>query len=127
MKAETKQFLVKFSLFSLTIIGIASLLFISVLKPFYVKAFPLQLLIVGSFTCFTHLKLLKAFEKSIQVFTNIYILSITIKLLVYFLFLLVCLLIDSTNALAFVVTFFMLYLCYTTFEVFQLVNVRKND
>jgi hypothetical protein len=125
MEAETKRFLIKFSIFSLIIIGIATILFISVLKPYYVKAFPLQVLLIGTFTVLSHLHLIKALGKSIQVFTNTFILSITLKLMLYFMFLLVCLLIDNTNALSFVVTFFALYICYTSFEVIQLLNVKK--
>lgn len=127
MEGEAKQFLRKFSVFSLVIIGTATILFISVLKPFYVKVFPLQLLIIGAFTFLTHLHLMKAAEKNIQVFTNTYILSITIKLLIYFSFLLICLLIDSSQALSFVVSFFALYICYTIFEVIQLINVKKRS
>ncbi len=126
MEAEVKQFLVKFSIFSLAVIGIASILFISILKPYYVRAFPLQLLVIAAFTIFSHLRLLKTVAKNIQVFTNAYILSITIKLMVYFMFLLICLLIDSSNALSFVISFFILYIGYTIFEVVQLLNVKKN-
>jgi hypothetical protein len=125
METEVKKFLIKFTIFSLIILGVATVLFISVLKPYYVKAFPLQVLVIGTFTVLSHLQLIKALGKSIQVFTNTFILSITVKLLLYFMFLLVCLLIDSSNALSFVVTFFALYICYTSFEVFQLLNVKK--
>jgi hypothetical protein len=127
MEADAKQFLIKFAFFSLAVIGTAAILFISVLKPYYVRTFPLQLIVISIFTIFTHLRLIKAVEKNIQVFTNTYILSITIKLLLYFMFLLVCLLIDSSNALAFVVSFFILYICYTVFEVIQLLNVKKRS
>jgi hypothetical protein len=125
MEADAKQFLMKFTIFSLAVIGTAIILFISVLKPYYVQTFPLQLIVISTFTIFTHLRLIKAVEKNIQVFTNTYILSITIKLMLYFMFLLVCLLIDSSNALSFVVSFFILYICYTVFEVIQLLNVKK--
>jgi len=127
MEADAKQFLMKFTLFSLAVTILAIILFISVLKPYYVRTFPLQLILISAFTFFTHMRLIKAVEKNIQVFTNTYILSITIKLMIYFMFLLVCLLIDSTNALAFVVSFFILYLCYTVFEVVQLLNVKKRS
>lgn len=127
MEADAKQFLMKFALFSLAVTVTAIVLFVSVLKPWYVRTFPLQLILISAFTFLTHMRLIKAVEKNIQVFTNTYILSITIKLLIYFMFLLVCLLIDSSNALAFVVSFFILYICYTIFEVIQLLNVKKRS
>ena len=126
MEAESKQFIFKLSLFSLIVTGIAIILFISILKPYYVQLFPLQLLVIGSFTAISHLQLLKAVEKNIQIFTSVFILSITLKLLVYFSFLVICLLIDRSNARAFVISFFALYVCFTTFEVIQLINVKKN-
>ena len=127
MESEAKRFLIRLSIFSMIIVGIATLLFLSVLRPFYVKTFPLQIFIIGTFTVISHLHLLKAVGKNIQVFTNIYILSITFKLLLYFMFLLICLLVDSSNALSFVVSFFVLYICFTIFEVVQLLNVKKKQ
>jgi hypothetical protein len=125
MEAAAKQFLMKFLIFSLAVTGTATLLFISVLQPYYVKSFPLQLLVISTFTFFTHLRLIKATEKNIQVFTNTYILTITLKLLTYFMFLLVCLLIDSSEAISLVISFFVLYICYTVFEITQLLNIKK--
>lgn len=125
IETEKKQFIRKFIIFSIIFTAIAIMLYMTVLKPFYVKTFPLQLLLIGSLTAFSHLRLIKACEQNIRRFTTVYMLSATLKLLTYLSFLLICLLIDHSNALAFVLTFFALYLCYTVFEVIHVLNFLK--
>jgi hypothetical protein len=125
MEKEINQFVRRFFVFSIILALIASTLYFTLLKSFYVKSFPLQILLIGSLTLFSHLKLIKACEQNIRRFTTVYMLSVTLKLLVYLSFLLICLLIDHSNALAFVLTFFFLYICYTIFEVTQALKYLK--
>ena len=122
---EMKQFVRKFMIFSLILIVIAVILYLSALKSFYVKSFPLQIFLIGSLTLYSHLRLIKACEQNIRKFTTVFMLSVTLKLIVYLSFLLICLLIDHSNALSFVLTFFVLYVCYTVFEVIQVLNFLK--
>lgn len=122
---EKKQFLRKFIIFSLVLIAIAAILFATVLKALYVPLFPLQILLIGSLTLYSHLRLIKACEQNIRRFTTVFMLSVTLKLMAYLSFLLICLIIDHSNALSFVLTFFVLYVCYTVFEVTQVLNFLK--
>ena len=124
-KTEIKQFTSRFIIFSGVLIGIAALLYLTILKEYYVPSFPLQVLLIGSITLYSHLRLIKACEQNIRKFTTVYMLSVTLKLLTYLSFLLTCLLIDHSNALTFVLTFFALYLCYTVFEVIHVLNFLK--
>jgi hypothetical protein len=125
IETEIKQFIFKFIVFSLVLIGIAALLYLTIFKVYYVTSFPLQLLLIGSLTLYSHLRLIKACEQNIRRFTTVFMLSVTLKLMVYLLFLLICLLIDHSNALAFVLTFFTLYTCFTVFEVIQILIFLK--
>lgn len=125
IETENKQFLRKFIIFSLVLIAIAAILFLTILKAFYVPLFPLQLLLIGSLTLYSHLRLIKACEENVRRFTTVFMLSVTLKLMAYLCFLLICLLIDHSNALAFVLTFFTLYLCFTVFEVIQVLIFLK--
>lgn len=120
-----KLFIRKFIIFSIVLTSISVILYMTVLKPFYVKTFPLQLLLIGSLTAFSHLRLIKACEQNIRRFTTVYMLSVTLKLMAYLSFLLICLLIDHSDALAFVLTFFALYICFTVFEVIQVLKFLK--
>lgn len=124
-KTEKNQFVRKFIIFSLILIAIAAILYATVLRPFYVKSFPLQLLLIGSLTLFSHLRLIKACEQNVRRFTTVYMLSVTLKLMAYLAFMLISLLIDHSNALPFVLNFLALYLCYTVFEVNEVLKFLK--
>jgi hypothetical protein len=51
----------------------------------------------------------------------------SIKLFLYIIFILVCLLIDRSRAIDFVITFLILYVFFTIYEVIEISNfLRKN-
>jgi hypothetical protein len=125
IKNEIKSFISRIIIFTIILTSISAILYLTFLKPFYIKSFPLQLLLIGSLTTYSHVRLMKAFEQNIRRFTSVFMLSVTLKLMVYLSFLLICLLIDPSNALAFVLTFLILYICYTIFEVTQALKLFK--
>ena len=124
-KEKMNHFVRKFVLFSVILIVISTILYLTLLKSFYVKSFPLQVLLIGSLTLFSHLRLIKACEQNIRRFTTVYMLSVTLKLMTYLSFLLISLLIDHSNTLVFVLTFFALYTSFTVFEVIQVLKFLK--
>jgi hypothetical protein len=125
IKNEIKSFISRIIIFTIILTSISAILYLTFLKPFYIKSFPLQLLLIGSLTTYSHVRLMKACEQNIRRFTSVFMLSVTLKLMVYLSFLLICLLIDHSNALAFVLTFLILYICYTIFEVTQALKFFK--
>jgi hypothetical protein len=125
IEKEIKLFIFRIIIFTIILTSISAILYLTFLKPFYIKSFPLQLLLIGSLTTYSHVRLMKAFEQNIRRFTSVFMLSVTLKLMVYLSFLLICLLIDHSNALAFVLTFLILYICYTIFEVTQALKFFK--
>ncbi len=122
---EIKQFILKILTFSIILIAIAVILYLTLLRKFYVKSFPLQILLIGFLTAFSHIRMIKASQHNIRRFTSAFMLSVTLKLLIYLFFLLIGLLFDHSNALTFVITFFILYICYTVFEVSQILKFLK--
>jgi hypothetical protein len=70
----------------------------------------------------THYFLLKAAQKRAQLFTAAFMGSIGIKLLLCFGFLIIYVLLNKNEAKHFIVTFFVLYLVFTTFEVLSLLK-----
>jgi hypothetical protein len=125
LNKEIKVFIIKILSFTILLIVISAILYLTLFKAFYVRSFPLQLLLIGFLTAFTHIRLLKACELNMRRFTTAFMLSVTLKLIVYLSFLLIFLLIDPSNALAFVLTFFILYVCYTVFEVMEALKFLK--
>ena len=125
IQKEIKVFIIKILTLSIILTLISAVLFLTVLKTFYFRSFPLQLLIIASLTAFGHIRLIKACELNMRKFATVFMLSVTMKLIVYLSFLLIGLLIDHSNAMTFVLTFFILYVCYTVFEVIEALKFLK--
>jgi hypothetical protein len=125
IEKDIKLFILRILIFTIILVLISAILYLTFLKDFYVRSFPLQLLLIGSLTAYGHVRLMKACEQNIRRFTSVFMLSVILKLMIYLSYLLICLLIDPSDALAFVLTFFILYLCYTIFEVIQALKFLK--
>lgn len=124
---EKRFFLKKALLFCLVLIGVSLLLYDTLLKEYYLKAFPLQFGVVALITLLSHLKLMNASEQNSRKFSTTYFSIMSVRLLIYLVFILVSLLIDRTHAVNFVVTFLVLYLAFTIFEVIEISNFLKKN
>ncbi len=124
---EKLFFLKKALLFCLVLIGLSLILYDTVLKDFYMKVYPLQFAVVSLVTVFSHLKLMNSFQLNTRRFNTTFLSVMSIKLLIYIVFLLICLLIDRTKAVNFVITFLVLYMCFTIFEVIEISNYLKKN
>ena len=71
---------------------------------------------------FIHWVLLKACEKKPAQFVPYFTGTIGIKLLCYFSFIIIYLLINRSEAKQFVITFFVLYIVFTVYEVFSILG-----
>lgn len=127
MNSERRVFFKKALLFCLVLIGLSLILFCSVLKDYYLKIYPLQFGLITLVTVFSHLKLLNAFQLNVRKFNTTFLAIMSIKLFIYLIFILICLLVDHTRAINFVVTFLILYLLFTIFEVLEISNFLKKD
>jgi hypothetical protein len=125
MPVASRQFIVKISILTIAIFAIAATLFSTVLKQWYFAAYPYQLLLIALLTTIGHLWIIKASDQNTRKFTTAYMASVTLKLLVYLTFLLVCLLIDHSQVIPFVLTFIIFYILYTVFEVMQVLSFIK--
>jgi hypothetical protein len=122
---EIQFFLKKVLLLCLVVTGLSVVLFDTILKGLYLKVFPLELAIVVLVTIVGHLRLMKSIEFNMRKFSTIYLSTMSLKLLVYFLFILTNLLVDRSNAINFVVSFLILYIIFTIFEVIEISNFLK--
>ena len=124
---EERFFLKKALLFCLVLIGASLLIYDTLLKEYYLKFFPIQFGVVALITIFSHLKLMKASEGNSRKFSTAYFSLMSVRLMVYLGFILVCLIIDRSRAINFVVTFLALYLAFTIFEVIEISNFLKKN
>ncbi len=127
MISERSYFLKKALLLCLVVIGLSLLLYDSVLKGYYLKIYPLQVALVFVVTVISHLRLMHAVQQNARKFSTTFLSVMSIKLFIYLIFILVCLLIDRTNAVNFVLTFLILYMIFTIFEVIEISNFLKKN
>ena len=127
MIAGSRQFIIKILIFSIVIYIIATVLFATVLKPWYCTAYPYQLLLIAAITTIGHLWIVKASDKNARKFTTAYMASVTLKLMVYLTFMLVYLLIDHTQVIIFVLTFISFYTLFTIFEIKEVLRLIKKQ
>ena len=127
MNTERQIFLKKIFYLCLSISGMAILLYQSVLKGYYLSIFPLQFAVVILVTVISHLRLMTSVEQNAQRFITTFLSVMSAKLFIYLFFILICLLVDRSNAINFVVTFLLLYLIFTIFEVIEISNFFKKN
>ena len=125
MSAVSKKFIVKICLFTLIIFLIGTALFATLLKSFYLSVFPYQILLIATVTTIGHLWVIRASEQNTMKFTTAFMGSATLKLIVYLFFMLIYLWIDRSKVIPFVLTFMILYLIYTVFEVAEVLRFIK--
>jgi len=58
-------------------------------------------------------------------FVNFYLVMTTVKLLVYFSVMIAYAFLNRSDAIPFIITFFILYVCYTLFEVVVFLRAKK--
>jgi hypothetical protein len=117
ISTEKKMFLKSALLFCLTLIIVSTLLFTTILKAFYLTMFPVQFAVIGLVTILSHIRLMNAMAYNVRRFNTTFLGLMSVKLFLYLIFILVCLLIDRSKAINFVVSFLVLYVLFTIFEV----------
>jgi L-asparagine transporter-like permease len=117
-----KKYLIRLLIFVAIITLIASGLYFTVLSKFYLPVFPYVLLFFAIISALTHYILIKSGKSRIAKFSTSFMGITSLKLFLYLIFIIVYLLIDKTNALVFVLTFFIIYLLFTIFETSLLIK-----
>ena len=125
MSDASRKFVLKISLYTLTIFVISFALFTTVLKTFYLSVFPIQLLLIATVTTLGHLWVIRSADQNTMKFTTAFMASVTLKLLIYLFFMLIYLWIDHSQVISFVLTFMVLYVVFTVFEIIQVLKFIK--
>ena len=117
-----KKYIIRLLIFSLLIAIIAFALYATVLSRFYLPVMPWVLLFFVLISLATHYILIKSGESRITKFSTSFMGVTSIKLFLYLIFIVVYLINDKSNALVFVISFFILYLLFTVFETSTLLK-----
>jgi hypothetical protein len=127
LNTDARQFLIKIAIFTAIIAALSVLVFTAVLPAYYPAGFPLAIMFVATITAAMHLRLMKISFQNMRRFSTHFMASVSIKLFSYLIFLLVYLLLNRSEVIPFALTFLFLYICYTAFEVTELLKFLKKQ
>lgn len=122
-----KQFLIKSSFLTILVSLIGTILYSTILKPFFISILPFAVLFFYLITNLVHAYLLKIASKSSSRFTSKYMAVSFIKMFFYLTIAIVCVIFDRGNAKIFIANFLLLYAVYTSFEVSEFLKVVKEN
>jgi hypothetical protein len=123
MSKDFKPFLFKLALLSIALLVIYGIMFNFYFKSYFLAIFPIILIYFFIITGGTFYSLLKANLLSHIRFINKYIAITTLRLLLNLFFIIAYLYFVKINPIGFVVTFLLIYLAYSFFEVFAILSV----
>ena len=127
MKSAYLQFLTRIFLFTV-IIGIVAYGIQALLPDHLVTpALPFLIPFFLSVSLIVHYVLLKGNEKKNSTFVNYFMLTAFLKIVFYMLVLVVYILLNRLDAGPFIVTYFIFYICYTSFEIISFYQHNKKQ
>jgi hypothetical protein len=125
MKSIYLSFLKKLIIFTALIGAGASILAFILPKTFITPFLPLLILFFPVITFITFRVIIKASQIKFIRFLNYFLLTTTLKLFLFLAVLILYVLLNKPDAVPFTLTFFILYLCYTIFEVTHLISYSR--
>jgi len=117
MKVLSSNYLKKVSTVATLIFFVTALLFLTILKDYYIHIIPFILIYLVSSSIFFHRKLILAQNKSTIQFNSAFLASIALKLLFNLIFIIVYLVFYKQNLIVFVSYFMILYFVFLIFDV----------
>jgi len=125
MKSIYFNFLRRLIIFSVILSFIAIGLLFLLPKTYMTPVLPFLFIFFLAITLISYYILIKAAQKKFIRFLNYYLLTTTVKLLLYIVVLITYIMFNKKDAVPFALAFFILYLCYTIFEVVSIVGYSK--
>ena len=119
------SFLKRLLIFSLIAASVAGILYFLLPAKFITPALPFLFLFFIAVTLTNSYILIKASRKKFLRYLNVYLLTTVLKLFLFTAIIIIYVLLNKTDLVPFTISFFILYLCYTTFEVVWLVSFSK--
>ena len=126
MKSVYLNFLKRIIIFSVAFALICFTVGYFLPAEYITPALPYLFLFFLSITLVVHYVLFKASEKRFSKFTTYFMLATFLKLMLYIAVLLIYVLLNRSDAIPFIITFFILYIFYTVFEVISILSYSKS-
>lgn len=128
MENGFSRFIKGLTSYTLIILGIGLLLFLSVLKSYFLPILPFVLLFYYVSTLVLHKFMLQISQKDISKFSFKFMILSLIKMFIYIIFGVLYIIFDEENAVIFLVVYLILYVAYAVYEVrsvMSLINESK--
>ena len=126
MNSTYIKFLKHLLIFSLILGAIAAIGVCFLPKIYCSPTLPFLFFFFMSTTLISYYFLIKSMQKKYIKFVNTFLLTTTLKLFLYVAVMIAYALLNRKDAIPFMISFFILYLCYTVFEVLILIRKTRN-
>jgi hypothetical protein len=120
-----KQFVIKSTVLTFIVLTLGAIVYSTVFKSYYLSVLPFAVLFFYAVINLVHAWLLKISEKSSARFTSRYMAVSFLKMFFYLACAIVYVIFDRLNAKIFIANFLLLYLVYTSFEVYEFAKVIR--
>jgi len=120
-----KKFIVLGIFITLLLAVIGYFLFTVVFNPYYQVILPFVLLFVFLFTTVIHAILLKTARKKPKKLINRFLMLTGLKMMIYLLIMMIYLVISKQDSAPFLLTFLIVYLVFTIFEISSILSCLK--
>jgi len=127
MNNSIKSFVLKLMIFTALWTLVLVLCFYTLNEKYFIKTVFILLPFYFLITIASYSLIYKTLKKSFTKFTNSFMLATSLKLIILLFFLLIYIFTNRTQAVVFIVWYFLFYLAFTIFEVFHLLKLDKND
>lgn len=126
MTESLRKYIYRLLILALILTCIGYALFNFFFPAYYFRLFPVLPVFLFAVTIVIHIYLVKASAGDPRKFAAKYLGSMGLKILIYLVFIVIMLLIDTANAIAFLVSFLAIYATLTAFEVISILYTLKN-
>lgn len=120
-----KKFIIREIVFA-TILGlVAYVLFQTILKDYYLPVFWILFSVISLFTALFHYSVLQVGNKELTKFSSKFMTFAGIKMIIYLIIIVIYVFSFPEKAKFFLISFFILYMLYTVFEVILIIKHLK--
>ena len=120
-----RKFIVQGIFITLLLAVIGYFLFTGVFNPYYQIILPFILLFIFLFTTIIHAILLKTARKKPKKLVNRFLMLTGLKMMIYLFIMIIYLIISKQDSAPFLLTFFVVYLVFTIFEISSILSCLK--
>lgn len=128
MENGFSRFIKGLTTYTLIILGVGLVLFLTVFKSYFLTILPFVLLFYYVSTLVLHKFMLQISQKDISKFSFKFMMLSLIKMFIYIIFGVLYIIFDEENAVIFLVVYLILYVAYAVYEVrsvMSLINESK--